>query len=156
MTTCINQLKYKNMKAEKLIIVKRELELLQTHLVRSNLSDFNKKKLLDELKSAKIMKDDELPDDVVCLDSKVEIKEAVTGQKFTFQIVLPSEANMRHNKISVFAPIGIALLGYRTGSEVQWEMPNGLKTFEILNVEQKKLERGLDQENKSPEEVKVS
>lgn len=126
------------MKAEQLIILNRELDLLKTHLMRSNLSEFNKQKLLDELKSAKVMKDDELPGDVVCLDSVVEIQEVVSGQKFTFQIVLPSEANMRKNKISVFAPIGVALLGYRIGSQVQWEMPNGLKTFEILNVEQKK------------------
>lgn len=120
---------------EKLIIVQRELDLLRTHLAHSNLSDFNKGKLLDELKNAEIV--DELPADVVCLNSKVEIREVITGQKFVFQLVLPTEANMRKNKISVFAPIGIALLGYRTGAKVQWEMPNGLKTFEILEVKHK-------------------
>ena len=125
------------MRTDQLIILKRELELLKSHLTRSNLSEFNKQKLLDELKSAKVMKDDELPKDVVCLDSKVEIRELESGRAFTFQIVLPSEANMKDNKISVFAPIGIALLGYPVGAKVQWEMPNGLKMFEILNVVQK-------------------
>lgn len=122
------------MKQEQLIILKKELELLKTHLMRSNLSDFNKNKLLDELKSAQVKKESELPDDVVCLDAKVEIEETKTGQKFIFQIVLPSDANIKANKVSVFAPIGIALLGYRTGSLVQWEMPNGLKNFKILKV----------------------
>lgn len=144
------------MKTEKLIILQRELDLLHTHLIRSNLSDFNKQKLLDELKSAKVIKDDKLPDDVVCLESKVEIQEAITGRRFTFQIVLPSEADMKKNKISVFAPIGVALLGYRTGAMVQWEMPNGLKTFEILNVEQKKIVKESAHENKTSERVKVS
>ena len=134
------------MKTEKLIILQRELDLLHTHLMRSNLSDFNKQKLLDELKSAKVMKDDKLPDDVVCLDSKVEIQDTETKKTFTFQIVLPSEANMTKNKISVFAPIGVALLGYRTGAMVQWEMPTGLKTFEILKVEQKKVVKEFAQE----------
>ncbi|MGV3704571.1 MAG: GreA/GreB family elongation factor [Arcticibacter sp.] len=124
------------MKTEQLIIVKKELELLKKHLLHSNLSEFNRNKLLAELKSAKIMKEEDLPDDVVCLDSRIDIQEQSSKQKFTFHLVLPSEANMKQQKISVFAPIGIALLGYRTGSIVQWEMPNGLKTFEILRVTQ--------------------
>ena len=128
---------------EKLTILKRELELLKTHLTRSNLSDFNKKTLLNELKTAIVVKGDRLPPDVICLESKVEIADVETGQKFKFQIVLPSEANMKLNRISVFAPIGIALLGYKIGSKVQWEMPNGLKTFEVLGVEQKSLSQEL-------------
>ena len=127
------------MKTEQLIILKRELDLLKTHLMRSNLSDFNKNKLLDELKSAQVMKDDELPEDVVCINAEVVIEEVETRQRFTFQLVLPSEANMKKSKITVFAPIGIALLGYRTGSKIQWEMPNGLKTFEILEVKNRIL-----------------
>lgn len=126
------------METEKLMIIKKELDLLKKHLKDSNLSEYNKQKLLYELKLAKVMKEDELPEDAICIDSKVNIQEVVSGQKFTFQIVLPSDANMKLNKISVFAPIGIALLGYRVGSKVQWEMPNGVKTFEVLAVSQKK------------------
>lgn len=126
------------MKTEQLIIVQKEMELLKKHLKDSNLSDYNKKKLLEELNSAKVVNEDELPGDAVCINSTVEIKESITGQKFTFEIVLPAEANMKKHKISVFAPIGIALLGYRVGSKVQWEMPDGLKTFSILNVNHNK------------------
>ena len=111
--------------------------------MHSNLSDFNKARLLKELKTAKIVKD--LPEDVVCLASQVEIREVTSKQTFTFQLVLPGEANMKYQKISVFAPIGVALLGYRTGSMVQWEMPSGLKTFEILNV--------IHKDQLDPEEV---
>ncbi|HEY0897183.1 MAG TPA: GreA/GreB family elongation factor, partial [Sphingobacteriaceae bacterium] len=111
------------MNTEKLIIQQKELDLLNTHLLHSNLSEYNKNKLLEELKSAEIV--EHLPADVVGLKSLVEIQDKVSGQKFTFQLVLPAEANVRNNKVSVFAPIGIALLGYRTGSEVQWEMPSG-------------------------------
>ena len=125
------------METEKLMLVRRELDLLKKHLKASDLSDYNKKRLLNELKTAVVMKDDDLPEDAVCIDSKVDIKEVNGGQRFTFQIVLPSEANMQQKRISVFAPIGIALLGYRVGSKVQWEMPNGIKTFEILKVKHK-------------------
>jgi len=127
------------MKTEQLMIVKRELDLLKKHLKDSNLSAYNKNQLLAELESAKIVKEDELPDDAVCIGSEVEIQEIVSERKYTFQIVLPSQANMKENKMSVFAPIGTALLGYRVGSQVQWEMPDGMKTFNILKVSHKKL-----------------
>lgn len=127
------------METEQLMIVKKELDLLKKHLKDSNLSAYNKNQLLAELESAKIVKEDELPEDAVCIGSEVEIQEVVSERKYTFQIVLPSEANMKAHKMSVFAPIGTALLGYRTGAQVQWEMPDGMKTFNILKVSHKRL-----------------
>lgn len=124
------------MKIEKLMLIQRELDFLTKHLKASNLSDYNKQRLLLELETATVVKEDELPADAVSIDSEVEIREIEGGQKYTFQIVVPSEANSQQKKISVFAPIAIAILGYRVGSKVQWEMPNGIKTFEILKVRQ--------------------
>ena len=120
------------MQTEQLMIVKKELDLLKKHLKDSNLSEYNKNQLLAELGSAKVVKEDELPDDAVCIGSEVEIQEELSERKYTFQIVFPAEANMKENKMSVFAPIGTALLGYRAGAKVQWEMPDGMRTFAIL------------------------
>jgi regulator of nucleoside diphosphate kinase len=120
-----------------LLISRSDYDLLQLHLTRSgsNLSDFNKKRLSGELKSAKIVKDNDLPASVASLKSVVEIKNKESGQTFRFQLVLPAEANFSEHKVSVFAPIGIALLGYPIGAEIQWEMPDGVKTFEIISCE---------------------
>ena len=121
--------------SNELLISKSDFDLLQLHLTRSgsNLSDFNKTKLKEELKSAKVVKDKDLPDNIASLNSIVGIKNIETGQTFKFQLVLPGEANFKQQKVSVFAPIGVALLGYPIGSEIQWEMPDGLKTFEIIS-----------------------
>lgn len=120
-----------------LLISQSDFDLLHLHLTRSgsNLSDFNKTKLSDELKSAKVVKDKDLPENIASLNSFVGIKNIETGQTFRFQLVLPAEANFNEHKVSVFAPIGVALLGYSIGSEIQWEMPDGLKTFEIISCE---------------------
>ena len=130
--------------ANALLISQSDFDLLQIHLTRSgsNLSEFNKVKLVDELKSAKVVKDKDLPANIASLNSVVEIKNIETGQTFKFQLVLPTEANFSRHKVSVFAPIGVALLGYSIGSEIQWEMPDGIKTFEIISCEtpQKKTE----------------
>jgi len=128
-----------------LTISKSDFDLLQNHLnLSSKLSNFNKKKLTEELKNAKVLKDSELPSDVVTLNSYVEIEEVETHQIFKFQLVNPAEANMKSNKLSVLAPIGVALLGYRTGAKVQWEMPNGLKTFRIVKVTQENADQPIN------------
>lgn len=129
------------MKNAQLLLSVNDFELLQNHLrLSANLSEFNKKKLSIELKSARVLKPSDLPEDVVSENSKVLIQDIESGRKFEFILVPPKEANIQTNKLSVLAPIGVALLGYRPGIEVDWEMPNGLKTFRIMSVQRIKAE----------------
>jgi regulator of nucleoside diphosphate kinase len=123
------------MENNQLIIPQKEYDLLMNHLkLSSKLSDFNKKKLNNELKTAKIVKRDALPDDVIVIDSLVTIQDVKSGQEFSFHLVQPEEANMKVHKLSVLAPIGIALLGYSSDAIVDWEMPDGVKQFKVKKV----------------------
>ena len=123
------------METTQLILTKNDFELLQTHLkLSAKLSDFNKKKLVQELKTAKVLKPEDMPDDVVSENSNVQIEDIESGQQYNFILVNPNKADLKSNKLSVLAPIGVALLGYGPGVEVDWEMPNGLRTFRIMNV----------------------
>jgi regulator of nucleoside diphosphate kinase len=124
------------MGTEQLIIVQSELDLLKKYLNDSVLTDFNKRKLLAELQSAQVVEKNELPEDAICLNAVVQVQGVISKQTFIFQIVHPSVADVKKNKISVSAPIAIALLGYRKGARIQWEMPNGIQEFEILKVNQ--------------------
>lgn len=129
------------MKIAQLILTKADFDLLENHLkLSTNLSDFNRNKLILELKTARVLKIEEMPDDVVSENSKVQIEDIASGQKFDFTLVAHHKANPKMHKISVLAPIGVALLGYRPGIEVDWEMPNGLRTFRIVSVERMKLD----------------
>jgi regulator of nucleoside diphosphate kinase len=129
------------MNTQPLIIVQRELDILKKYLQESLLTDFNKKNLLSELASAQVVEEDKLPDDAIGLNSVVHVQERQSRQSFIFQIVLPGAADVKKNKISVFAPIAIALLGYRKGSTTRWEMPGGVQEFEILKVTRLGLEQ---------------
>ncbi|HET8828785.1 MAG TPA: GreA/GreB family elongation factor [Pelobium sp.] len=100
------------------------------------MSKHNNEKLANELKNAKVVKVQDIPAKAIILNSIVEIEETVSNKKFHFQIVLPNEANIKDNKISIFTPMGIALIGYLEGTFVEWEMPNGVQKFKILKVEQ--------------------
>lgn len=123
------------METSQLIISKKDYDILKEHLkLSTTLSEFNKQKLEEELSSAKVLDDENLPTDVVRLESKVKIESVDNNKAFIFQLVMPAEANMKKQKLSVFAPIGIALLGYQTGAIVEWEMPDGKKKFKIIEV----------------------
>lgn len=122
------------METKSLSLSKSDLKLLKEHLDKSNMSPYNKEKLRQEIKEATIYADQELPGDVVCLKSEARIANTKTGKEFTFRIVMPEEANIKLQKVSVFAPISIALFGYRTGDIINWEMPDGIQEFKILEV----------------------
>ena len=123
------------MKLAQLILSKSDFELLQNHLnLSTKLSEFNKKKLSLELKTARVLKPEDMPEDVVSENSYVEIEDTESGQNYNFNLVNPAKADYKTNKLSVLAPIGVALLGYRPGIEVDWEMPTGLRTFRIVSV----------------------
>jgi regulator of nucleoside diphosphate kinase len=122
------------METKSLSLSKSDFKLLKEHLEKSNMSAYNKEKLQAELKAATIYSEDELPADVVCLKSQARIANVKTGKEFTFKLVMPEEANIKVQKVSVFAPIGIALFGYRTGDSINWEMPDGIQEFKILEV----------------------
>ena len=122
------------METKSLSLSKSDLKLLKEHLDKSDMSSYNKEKLRQEIKEATIYPDQELPSDVVCLKSEARIANTKTGKEFNFRIVMPEEANIKLQKVSVFAPISIALFGYRTGDIINWEMPDGIQEFKILEV----------------------
>lgn len=122
------------MTQQPIMLAKREYDILKMQHRGTGHTDHNRTQLERELATARVITDGTLPQDVVCINSEIEFCETGSGQKFTLQIVQPSEANITKKKISVLSLLSIALLGYRTGAKVVWEMPNGVKTFEILQV----------------------
>lgn len=91
--------------------------------------------LMNELKRAKKVEPSEIPRDVVTMNSIVLLKNKLTNKEIRVQIVYPEDANLSKQKISIFAPVGTALLGYKKGDTIKWDVPAGKAEFEILEVE---------------------
>jgi regulator of nucleoside diphosphate kinase len=128
-------LNFLNMSKSSLIITQKGLDLIQKHLeMSSNMSAFNKTHLSNDLRNATIVEEAALPDNVVTFNSYVKVLDIESKQEYKFYLVLPAHANIKTNKVSCLAPIGMALFGYQTGAEVKWEMPNGSNTYKILSV----------------------
>jgi regulator of nucleoside diphosphate kinase len=88
-----------------------------------------------ELDRATVVKSSKVPAHVVTMNSRVRMKDLNSGREFTYQIVLPKDADISENRISVLAPIGTALLGFRAGNSVEWRVPSGMRRLRILDVE---------------------
>lgn len=94
----------------------------------------NAEELKLELKRAKLVSPEKFPADVVRLNSKVKIREDNNDKIIEFIVVTPDKADIKERKISVMAPIGAALIGFRQGQKVKWQVPSGKKTFTIVEV----------------------
>ena len=101
---------------------------------RNSFDRRNAEELEAELKKAKLVGIENFPHDVVRLNSRVKIKEDKNNKLMELTVVTPEKADIREKKISVLAPIGTALIGFRQGQKVKWKVPSGKKTFTIIEV----------------------
>jgi regulator of nucleoside diphosphate kinase len=51
-----------------------------------------------------------------------------------YTVVFPSEADLAARRISVLAPVGTALIGYRAGDVIEWATPGGTRRLQIEAV----------------------
>jgi len=105
------------------------LSLVQNHPSELSLM------LEDELNRAQIIQDNQLPTDVVGMNSRVHYLDQETGKESIVTLVYPQDANIQENKISILTPVGAALIGLRKGQIIQWPFPNGKdKKIQVIEV----------------------
>lgn len=115
------------------VITQEDFDLIKPFVGGSS-DDNNKMSLSYELKRAIIVKNDMLPPYTIKLNAQVSIRDMETQKISEFTIVLPRHADIHAKKISVLSPMGSALIGFRKGDEVEWQIPAGLKRFQVLDV----------------------
>ena len=90
--------------------------------------------LMYELSRAVIVPAAEIPGDVITMNSRVRLLDLQDGSVLEYTLVYPGDANFAEGKISVLAPIGAAMIGYRVGDEIEWEVPAGQRHFRVEAV----------------------
>ncbi len=131
------------MKYGGIIVEKKEYDLLRriismAHYAKDPTYRLSIEKLSNELATAKILADKNMPPEVVRFNSMVTIQTVFNGAK-TYQLVTPEKSDIKLNKISVLAPMGLALFGYAKEDEILWQFPAGESVIKITEVEQLKL-----------------
>lgn len=125
------------MKYNNLLIAQSEFDLIQDLMQKVDsdnevlLNCYNK--LRKELESAEVVVDEEMPKDVVRLNSFIDIHTPV-GPVEGYQLVMPALGNASAKKLSLITPMGSALIGYAMGDELLWNFPSGEKAIQIKRV----------------------
>jgi regulator of nucleoside diphosphate kinase len=109
--------------------------LIESARARKRWEEMHLLALADELESAEIVEPDCVPPDVVTMRSRVRVLDMVSGEANTYTICYPTEANFEAGRLSVLAPIGTALLGYRAGDVIEWPVPGGVRVLKIEKLE---------------------
>jgi regulator of nucleoside diphosphate kinase len=109
---------------------KRLLSLLRsldaTGEVREEIED-----LAHELERGTEVESTEVGADVVTMNSTVRVTDVDANTTHLYTIVFPGDADFEKGRISILSPLGTALLGYRAGDVVTWEMPRGTRRLRI-------------------------
>jgi len=88
-----------------------------------------------EIDRARIKDSDEIPCDLITMNSHFTYLDVTHGKAGEMTIVYPKFSNTLDHKISVLAPLGIAMLGLREGEEIDWKFPDGqVRKLRILKI----------------------
>ncbi len=87
-----------------------------------------------ELYSGKLVEPQAVPANVVTMNSQVSVTDIDSGETTTYTLVFPSAANISQNKLSILAPLGMALLGYAKGDVIEWPVPSGVRKVRVENI----------------------
>ena len=94
------------------------------------------RRLEDELERATVVAPQDMPDNIVTMNSVIRFSMNRTDETFTKTLCFPRDMDGSKDKISVLAPIGSALLGLAVGQSIEWPGPNGKPlTVTITEVE---------------------
>ena len=92
------------------------------------------KDLEDKLARCEVIDPARLTGTRIRFGATVSLSNVDTDEKVTYQIVGADEANIDEGTISVSAPLARALIGKEVGDEVTVNLPNGKRTYEVLEV----------------------
>ncbi|HBJ36937.1 MAG TPA: nucleoside diphosphate kinase regulator [Planctomycetaceae bacterium] len=123
---------------KQIIITAEDRDHLEELLAGSFAEAFRDKPYMNDLRSelstAKIVEPSEFPFDVVTMNSTVRLKDMKRRATETFKLVYPDEANIAEGRLSILAPLGTAIFGYRVGDIIRWEILSGEGRWRVEEV----------------------
>lgn len=126
------------MEARTIYITEFDLERLRELIEEARRLDRRGNEYLDsldaELARGTVVVPAEVPADVITMNSTIHLLDLDTGEEMVYTLVFPPDADITLSKISVLAPIGTAMLGYRVGDTFTWAVPDGVRRLQVKEV----------------------
>ncbi|WP_172116193.1 nucleoside diphosphate kinase regulator [Halomonas hibernica] len=80
--------------------------------------------LEEELSRGEVIDPQEIPDNVVSMNSQIRFTDLTRGRQMVRTLVYPHALGTVEDGISVMAPIGAGLIGLKVGDIIDWPLPN--------------------------------
>ncbi|MFP4015239.1 MAG: nucleoside diphosphate kinase regulator [Chitinispirillaceae bacterium] len=125
------------MASNRIYITENDLERLRALVQSAKESMGNDKPLKSlegELDRAEVVKPQEVPRDVITMNSEVSLKDMDTEEEMVYRLVFPDQADVDKGYVSILAPMGTALLGYRVGDIIEWKVPAGIAKWKVVKI----------------------
>jgi regulator of nucleoside diphosphate kinase len=121
--------------ARKISITRYDLERLRALIDASSGPEAPYlEKLQKELGQATVVEPREVPGDVVTMNSVVRVRDLDAGEERTLMLVFPGKEGVNGKTVSILSPMGIALIGYKEGDILEWELPTGTVKIRIEEI----------------------
>jgi regulator of nucleoside diphosphate kinase len=89
--------------------------------------------LQEELDRAEVVEPEALPRDVITMNSEVNLRDLDSGEEKVYKLIFPTQPR-GENTVSILAPIGTAMLGYRVGDVIEWSVPKGIRRLQVMEI----------------------
>ena len=90
--------------------------------------------LREELERADVREPEDMPADVITMNSRARFLEENTGREYELTLAYPKDADAEAHRVSIFSPAGSALLGLSSGQTIDWKTVDG-KTIRLKVLE---------------------
>jgi regulator of nucleoside diphosphate kinase len=121
-----------------IIVTAADRRRLGTMLDQQRELGLERRRLLDdlehEIERAEVVEPWEVPNNVITMNSTVKLRDLDSGEEFEWTLVYPAGTNANEGRVSVLAPVGTALIGYREGDVVEWPVPGGQIRLQVEEV----------------------
>jgi regulator of nucleoside diphosphate kinase len=120
----------------KITISSRDAERLESLLDGLGDTQFpGRSALIEELDRANIVAPEDMPPNIVTMNSTVRFRQSDSGNEFSLTLVYPKDKRDSDDTLSILAPVGGALLGLKEGDEIEWPKPGGgVLSVQIIEV----------------------
>jgi regulator of nucleoside diphosphate kinase len=110
----------------------RLTKLISERLYSGRNTDKSLNDLENEINKATVVDPEHLPPDVISMNTKALLD--LNGDELQVSLVYPEDADWSKGMLSVLSPVGVAILGYREGKTIKWEVPSGITEIRIKKV----------------------
>jgi len=112
----------------------RLMKLIEEEIHNGTVSDEAIQSLEREIQNAIVVSPHQISQEVVTMNSKALIQIDDEEETVEVSLVYPNQADMANMKLSVFSPIGTAILGYSEGDRISWSVPSGKIDIHIHKI----------------------